>query len=278
MNRSLFVTMGMATLAVLLSIGATPSVAALVGLDSNVSADQTFADGLFVYDTFSAPGSAVGFASSTYGGVDWSLASDRYVAGNGGTVVRVQGVNKNRYLPSEINYDSAPGANNTYWSIVVMANPTYGGGSNNAQFSSEGAFSDGTANWTNGYKGQVPVPGVSQDANYHMFVSKMTWTAHDTRDITVWFDPDLSLAENNAVNTAKVNVDNVSNSGSNVRLYILGLGATDVDATFDYFGVSTGSPFTVAAAVPEPGTLALLGLGGLSLLGASRRRRSRAGL
>lgn len=276
MNNSILCAMGLAVCAIVLTAAAGPAGAALVGVDDNVFVDQAFSDGKFVYDTFSAPGSAVGFANNSFGGTDWGLTSDRYVAGNGGTVVQVQGANKTRYLSSAINYDASAGANNTYWAVVVMANSTYGGGSNTSSFGAEGALITGTLNWTNGYRAQSTfVPSVSQDSAYHTFVVKMTWTATGTRETTAWFDPDLSQVESAAANTAAMFVDNASASNSNVRLYIFSLSASDADSTFDYFGVSTGSPF-VTAPVPEPATLALLRLGGLALAGRAARRRRRA--
>jgi hypothetical protein len=263
---------GILSMAAVLAVLATTdgaAEAALINVDDSVMTDQAFSDGLFVHDTFTEPGSAVGFAASSYGGTDWGLTADKYVAGNGGTVVQVAGANKNRYLPSSINYDATPGANNTYWFVTVMSNSAYVASANTAQLSVEAACDGGTLNWTNGYRGGGTfVPLVSQDANYHTFVAKMTWTATNTRDVVYWFDPDLSLGESSPVNTAKVFL-NTTNSAYNVRIYIVGLISSDADATFDYFGLSTGSPFTV----PEPATVALLSLGSMGVAVLRRRRR-----
>lgn len=112
---------------------------------------------------------------------------------------------------------------------------------------------------------------VPRDDQVHLIIMKFDLGSAGTGDdsVTLYLDPTLGIGENSDIQTVDLSVDNewINGTGGTL-LYLVGRGGNGLE--WDELRVGTTWE-DVTPVIPEPSSLALIGLGGLCTL---RRRRN----
>jgi len=128
----------------------------------------------------------------------------------------------------------------------------------------------------------IPAPNVSSTGTYafdttYLLVGKIedhsNWSGSNDR-VTMWLNPSDNVEANNAaLLDVEVGFNGLFPSDSNITEFALQAGTQDAGDTVQFDQLRIGTEFSDVVAIPEPSTIALLGLAGLATIMGLRRRK-----